>query len=253
MYFGSKKALYERYALVKAAGFDSVMIWWGDSFYEKQEQLKLAEKYSLNVINAHLPFENINALWSDKLAGEDFGKWLNTELTDCAQHGVSTAVLHLSKGLNPPPFSNAGLDRIKRAVETCEHCEVNLALENLRHLDYLDYVMKNISSKRLGFCFDSGHKNYLSPNRDVLKDYRDRLFALHLNDNKGDDDTHMLPFDGTLDWSSVIRNLKDINYRGALSLEIQKDRHPIYSELTDEEYLSLAYKKALKLEQLLLI
>ncbi len=56
MYFGCDKKLSERYALVKAAGFDSVMIWWGDSFEEKREQLLLAERHDLQILNAHLPF-----------------------------------------------------------------------------------------------------------------------------------------------------------------------------------------------------
>jgi hypothetical protein len=52
----------------------------------------------------------------------------------------------------PPPLNSLGLNRIKRAVEIAEKYKVNIALENLRNLDYLDYVMQNISSQRLGFC-----------------------------------------------------------------------------------------------------
>lgn len=253
MYFGCDKKLSERYALVKAAGFDSVMIWWGDSFEEKREQLLLAERHDLQILNAHLPFNKINSLWSDKPEGEELSNWLCSELIQCGQHGVPAVVLHLSRGLNPPPLNSLGLNRIKRAVEIAEKYKVNIALENLRNLDYLDYVMQNISSQRLGFCYDSGHNNCFNPEIDVLKAYRDRLFALHLNDNYGDEDTHLLPFDGTVDWTKVISNLKEVNYQSAVSLEVQMDRHPMYADLSAEEYLSRAFNRAERIEQLILV
>jgi sugar phosphate isomerase/epimerase len=47
-----------------------------------------------------------------------------------------------------------------------------------------------------------------------------RLHCTHINDNLGADDLHLAPFSGTVKWESVIQALRDINYPGALNLEI---------------------------------
>lgn len=38
--------------------------------------------------------------------------------------------------------------------------------------------------------------------------FKDRIFAVHLHDNDKSDDLHLIPFDGTLNWSNVVKNLK---------------------------------------------
>ena len=43
---------------------------------------------------------------------------------------------------------------------------------------------------------------------------------MHLHDNDKSDDLHLLPFDGTIDWKTVITKLKECNYEGPITLEI---------------------------------
>ena len=45
-----------------------------------------------------------------------------------------------------------------------------------------------------------------------------RLAFLHDNDKS--DDLHLIPFDGTLNWSNVVKNLKECNYSGPITLEL---------------------------------
>ncbi len=53
--------------------------------------------------------------------------------------------------INPPPPTLLGLDRMKYIVELAEQKEVNMALENTRQPEYLQYIFSNIQSNRLGF------------------------------------------------------------------------------------------------------
>lgn len=80
-------------------------------------------------------------------------------------------------------------------------------------------MLRNISSDRLCFCFDSGHERFYSPERDLMAEYGNRLAALHLHDNDGENDAHMLPFTGKVDWVWVKRRLTECDYRGAVALE----------------------------------
>lgn len=247
-----KEDMGKKFLLIKNAGFDSVMIWWGDdddgvemkkSFYRP-----LAEKYDLFIANAHLPFEDTNNLWIDSSVGDNYADFICQQIKECSNFEIPTVVMHLSRGKTPPPFGPVGLERVKRIVDAAEKYNVNLALENLRSVEYLDYIFQNIQSDKMGFCFDSGHNNCFNPERDVLNDYKKHLIALHLDDNMGDADIHMLPFDGTTNWDRIIKTLKEINYKGVLSLEVQQDRHIKYQGLSPEEYLSLAFESATKLQ-----
>ena len=157
--------------------------------------------------------------------------------------------MHLSKGKTPPSYNEAGLERVKRIVDSAEKFNVNIAFENLRRIEYLDFIFENINSDKLGFCYDSGHNNCFNPEKDLLGKYKNHLIALHLNDNMGDDDMHMLPFDGTANWDKIIKTFKDIDYKGVLSLEVQQDMHLKYQSLSGEEYLALAFERAIKIEE----
>ena len=60
------------------------------------------------------------------------------------------------------------------------------------------------------------HSFYL----DYLQNYQDKLICLHLHDNDGTDDQHLLPYDGTVNWNLVVDILKDCNYNGPITLEL---------------------------------
>ncbi len=93
---------------------------------------------------------------------------------------------------------------------------------------YVDTLNEEAGEEVFGFCFDVGHANLLRKNiREYLKGIGNRLTILHIHDNDGVYDSHMVPYTQNLgyekfyatDWESFICGLKDIGYRGALSFE----------------------------------
>jgi L-ribulose-5-phosphate 3-epimerase len=171
-WFGFPIPIEERFKMIKDVGFDGVLLWWSDEYTDvdcdKSLQPNLARVEGLFVENMHTPYEGINSIWSDSIAGEDFERKLLDCIADCSRFEIPTAVVHISQTSNPPPVNQIGLDRIKRLVETAERMNVNIALENLRRPDYLDFVFSNIQCERLGFCYDSGHENCYSKGTDLL-------------------------------------------------------------------------------------
>ncbi len=249
-WFGYELPMKERCALIKQAGFDGLTLWWsddlGDSEYRSNPEL--ARNAGLYVENIHTPYEDINNLWLDNLAGESLTDLYLSLVDDCAEYDIPTMVCHLSYKNSPPPFNELGLNRVKRIIDRAETRGVNVAFENLRRLDYLEYVLSHVNSPRAGFCYDSGHHNSFTPNEDLLPKYGSRLFALHLHDNDGTDDQHLLPFDGTLDWAVAMRGIEQAGYTGAVALEVMNKGH---EALSPDEFLHLAYERAKKLEALL--
>ena len=222
-WFGIVMPMREKYELIKRAGFDGVMMWWGSDDKQYDDYLKnpeLARASGLFIENIHTPFERVNSLWLDNIDGEGYAESLRCYARDCAEHGIPAMVVHVSSGFDPPPVSELGLDRIKRLADVAEKNNVAVALENLKRADYLQAIFEKIDSPQLKFCFDSGHANCYDTDTDFLSLYGGRLAALHLHDNDGKSDLHLAPFDGTIDWPSVMKRITATGYAGALSLEV---------------------------------
>lgn len=166
-------------------------------------------------------------------------------VADCAAYEISTMIVHLSSGNDAPPMNLFGLDRIKRITEKAEKHGIKIALENLRNSEGLAYTLGRFDSQNLGFCYDSGHHHCRNPKEDLLTKYGSRLMALHLHDNNGIEDQHLLPFDGTIDWNKTMQKICTTDYSGPIALEVANHG---YENLPAEEFLSTAFEKARKLE-----
>ena len=71
--FGYTLDWQQRYRLIKAAGFDSVMLWWSDDFGRGpgyRQDVRRARNAGLVVENIHTPVQWQNDLSCDGQAGE---------------------------------------------------------------------------------------------------------------------------------------------------------------------------------------
>ena len=223
------------------------MIWWGEEEKHKESTPEITRKYGLKTENIHLHFNNINALWEDSSGGEELLNKFLLNIDDCKNHEISTAVMHVASGENPPNINQLGLDRFKRLIERAEKNNVNIALENVHTLEHLDYLFHSIESDKLKFCYDSGHENCFTSGKDCLSKYGHKLAALHLHDNDGTGDQHMLPFSGSVKWERIMEKLNEFNYEGTLSLEIDAQYSKIINDYTAEKFLIEAKERADKL------
>lgn len=250
-WFGFPIPMDKRFKMIKAAGFHGVLLWWSDEHAavdgDKFFQPAMARKAGLNIENIHAPFEGINCLWKDGSEGDAFEKVLANCIEESAVHQIPTVVMHLSQGDQPQKPNQTGLDRIKRLVELAERKNINIALENLRRLDYLHFVFDHIQSGRLGFCYDAGHEHCYTRDADLLTRYGSRLMALHLHDNDGMYDLHKVPGEGTVEWSSVIAKLKKSAYSGAVALEVTNEFSKYGDTEIPEWFLRRAFQSAKKL------
>lgn len=156
-WFGYELSIKERYQLIKEAGFDGVLLWWSGDFNRNDYRNgpEIARKAGLFIENIHTPIQNQNYLWLDNQDGETLIDCYLQCVADCAEFEIPTMVVHLPNEDNP--YNTLGLDRIKRITEKAEKLGVNVALENLRNLANLAYVLEQVDSLRIGFCYDCGH------------------------------------------------------------------------------------------------
>ncbi|MED5016761.1 sugar phosphate isomerase/epimerase [Paenibacillus chibensis] len=246
-WFGYELPMRDRYQFIREAGFDGVLLWWSEDFgrgdYRGGPQL--AREAGLLIENIHAPIQNQNNLWLDNLDGEALMNCYLQCIRDCAEFEIPTMVVHLP---DEDHLHNAlGLDRIKRIAEKAEQHGVNVALENLWNLTNLSYVLEQVNALRIGFCYDSGHHYRYYPDKDLLSMYGSRLMAVHLHDNNGSYAQHGLPFDGTLDWSTLMRTIAETNYSGPTAIEAMNWD---YEGLSTKDFLYEAFERAKRLETL---
>jgi len=166
-------------------------------------------------------------------------------VADCAEFEIPTMVVHLPN--EDYQVNELGLNRIKKITEKAELLGVNVALENLRNLANLSYVLEQVDSNRIGFCYDCCHHYNYNPDNDLLSMYGSRLMALHLHDNGGKNNQHQLPYDGTIDWSIAMKKIAKTGYCGATAIEAMNWD---YSDLTAIQFLQEAFIRAKRLEAL---
>ena len=245
------KSVHERYRLIKEAGFDGVLLWWSDGFdrdcYGRNDYRngpQIVREAGLFIENIHTPFHNQNNLWLDNLDGKALTDCYLQCVADCADFEIPTMVVHLPNEDNP--YNTLGLDRIKRITEKAELLGVNVALENTRNFNNLAYVLEQVDSLRIGFCYDCAHHYRHYPGDDLLSMYGSRLMALHLHDNDGTRN-HRLPFDGTIDWSVAMKKIAETGYSGATAIEAMNWG---YEDLSAEKFLQKAFERAKRLDAL---
>ncbi|MBE6550888.1 MAG: sugar phosphate isomerase/epimerase [Ruminococcaceae bacterium] len=91
----------------------------------------------------------------------------------------------------------------------------------------LDMLNEEAGGEYFGFCLDIGHTNLTGRNvKEYIKQLGSRLTILHIHDNNGSEDLHMIPYtylsttsSHVCDWQGFIDGLKEIGFDGVLSFE----------------------------------
>lgn len=248
--YGYSKNNNKKIKYIKQSGFDGVFLfcnWWTN-----KRLVNKIRRNGLKIETLHLPYRHMcNDLWIEGKRGEKYKNTIIKGIKKASKLDIKTVIMHISSTDNPPAFNILGINRINEILKYCEKYEIYIAFENLRRLDYLDYVFENCESKYLKFCFDSGHANAFTKNIESFPwdKYKDKLHCLHLHDNNGDFDEHLIPFSGNIDWKKLMDTFNKIKYKGNLTLEVIQMFHRDKIK-KETEFLKKAYNAASKLEEL---
>ncbi len=91
------------------------------------------------------------------------------------------------------------------------HRGVTLALENtpgeMATPANLKHFLERTRLAGVKLCFDTGHANIEGGLAEALETVRDLVITTHIHDNRGEHDDHLLPYQGTIDWSATLAAL----------------------------------------------
>lgn len=85
--------------------------------------------------------------------------------------------------------------------------------------------LEAMPTQNKAFCVDSGHAHAAVGGGypaigDHIRVFKDYIRVLHLHDNNGESDQHLLPGQGTINWKELFETLKEIGYDGYINYEL---------------------------------
>ncbi|HEX6976433.1 MAG TPA: sugar phosphate isomerase/epimerase family protein, partial [Vicinamibacterales bacterium] len=194
-----------------------------------------------------LRLNSIHAPITDSLKDGQWGTVLSNATSDTAKRQAAIreteAVLQVAKQIpfdvlvvhlgSPSAKSEAGDNSrsaaARSAEEICRMAEplgVRVAFEVIPNelsepARLVDLIERDLDAKHAGICLDFGHANLLGDVADAVEIAAEHLIATHVHDNHGREDEHLVPYLGTINWSTALVSMLKIGYDGTYMLEVK--------------------------------
>ena len=201
---------------------------------------ELGKRWGVTFRQSHLPY--YDAFKNEEL-DPVMEELIRRSIIGSAMLGVEWAVTHpctvYSAGPDTYISHQRNLEYYAKHVETARANGIGICLEN--EFEYHPaqpkqrifcsnvYELVNLvddfhDPEHVGICYDFGHANLCGQafHRRNLNIIGNRLHAIHVQDNHGTLDEHLMPFHGNIDWAECMAGLAEIGYDGDLTYEIQE-------------------------------
>lgn len=189
-----------------------------------------AQELGVTFVQAHSP------MGSPIVRGEGYQPFIEATkrcIYCCAELGIKNIVVH--SGYEKNISKEEAFERNKvffmELLRYAEQFDVNVLVENFNKMtesdifwidnapdlramiDYVDHPLFHA-------CWDVGHGNMQEmPQDESLRILGKHVYALHVQDNMGDEDSHRAPFFGTMNADSLMHGLEEIGYQGYFTFE----------------------------------
>jgi len=146
-------------------------------------------------------------------------------------------------GAAPEAIMERRVRGFRPLAEYAEGMELSLCLENTpwtATAEEIVGIIEAVGRRHMGICLDTGHANMTKTDQAAfIRASGPLLKALHIADNEGQTDQHLMPFGkGNVPWKTVVSALKEIGFDGLFNLEIPgENRCPLAVRLAKLDYL----------------
>ncbi len=232
IWYGYEASLVERARRLAEKDFLKLSLWWEEE-EGRSPLVNLRNLRSLGhrIDQVHLPYFR-GGLWQED--PEDYVQAFLASLEELSKGEVPLAVFHPTMmGEEGLPVGDRGLEAFERIFTRARELGIELAGENLREDRHLLALLDNFD---ISLCLDTGHLG-VSGNYEELRGYFKRTSCLHLHDNDGKRDMHLIPGDGVLPLADWLGELpQGLDYH----LEINRGLSNFYQKTKEEDFLKRA-------------
>jgi sugar phosphate isomerase/epimerase len=108
--------------------------------------------------------------------------------------------------------------------EAIEKYDITILIENVweQSPEMFRRLLDKVNSTKLKICFDTGHANVFS--KVLIEEWfavlGDNLVYIHINDNKSDTDSELVPGDGNINWNGFSGLIKKYNIKPEIVFEV---------------------------------
>ena len=194
------------------------------------ELLDMAEEKNFKFVQSHSPLGRPLVFDEEH---EQFIADTKRSIEASAYLGIKNIVVHsgYAKGMSKEETFKQNLSFYQELLLYAEKYNINILTENFNKMCSKDYywidsaetikeLVDYINHPLLKVCWDAGHGNLQElPQDKAISLLGDDLVALHIQDNFGYSDDHLMPFLGTLNIDSLMHGLLDIGYKGYFTFE----------------------------------
>lgn len=191
-----------------------------------------ADQYGIEIYQMHGIWLTVNFDKTDEDRAATLGYYVK-QMQACNYLGCKYLVIH--------PFMPFGFDvegdfaftlevnrkLLRDLIPHAEQWGVTVCVENLpfpnnpmSRVTEVKKLVSEIGHPKIKVCLDTGHANIFS--NDIAADVRllgNDLATLHVHDNYGKKDDHLLPYHGSIKWDEFLASLTEIGYNGCFNLE----------------------------------
>ena len=200
-----------------------------EQFY--RELSAYAKSRGIAICQAHAPFAS--SYVEEEKSAKRFEEIVQS-IKNASYLGAPMIVVHPCTHLdysiegNPEILFEYNVNFYKKLIPVAREYGIKIALENISRVsivstpERLSRLYDELNDPVFTICFDVGHclLQGVDP-AEAIRKLGHRLVngCTHIHDNKGDKDTHTLPYYGKVDWESVMKALADIGYEGDFNYE----------------------------------
>jgi len=193
-----------------------------------EEVLALSKEFGVELWSYHLPFLPFDKLdISNPSLAEESVAYLSSLIEKATSIGISRIVIHAS---GEPIAEEDRAVRMRCAKKSlaslasfAEERGATIAVEDLPRTclgrDSDDILELVGAHPALRVCFDTNHLLEEDPAA-FIKRVGDRIVTLHVSDYDFKNERHWLPFEGDLDWASILSALDEVGYNGVWMYEL---------------------------------
>lgn len=193
--------------------------------------------FDITPVTLHAPFVNLDLASVDEGLRASSVASAVRSVEFCRDLPCPQLVLHVSASPGVKGETARGAaerSTVESLEEITAHASrngVTILLENMViHSGYLRVgstvqelleLVRRFQDRGVGLCIDTGHSllNQQDPGEDIRR-AGCHLRSLHINDNDGTTDSHLVPGRGRIEWSAVHAALQEVKYQGVFLFEI---------------------------------
>ena len=232
---------------IASFGYDGVDLWaysphLHPDHYSKKERedvKKMAENLKIEITGISLPgpqTPHLNPSHPNEKVRKDARKYLKDCVELALDVGAPFMPLVTGRLISGTTRKQARIwykDAIKETLDAIGDRNLELGIHPLppyesdvvSNIDDCLELREEIGSERVKVIFECACANQIDPNlSDSIRKIGKHLGTVHVSDNDGTGGVHAphhgLPGTGTIDWESIFRTLKEINYNGDLAMQI---------------------------------